>query len=73
MSKIVLSFPCNGFKKEFIEDIANKNLGVNGDQLADYLRETVHTNKRGTGLFKHNLVYCCKTVGTNVLLVGTTV
>lgn len=72
MSKIVLKFPIEFFKMKFVEELAKKSLGVNGYDLTDYLTENVH-NRRGTGLFKENIVYCCQIVDNRVLLVGTNI
>ena len=71
MSKVVLVFPKRFFTEKFIESFGNKGLGVNGDQLPQYLRESVNPSKRNKGLFDSNLIYCCKSVDNNVMLVGT--
>lgn len=73
MSKIVLRFPIEFFKMKFIKELANKSLGVNGYDLTDYLTENVHTSKRGKGLFRENIIYCCQIVDNRVLLVGTSI
>lgn len=71
MKKIVLSLPKRFFKDKFIESFGDKGLGVMGDQLPQYLNETISPNRRNKGLFASDLIYCCKSVNENVLLVGT--
>ena len=73
MSKIVLRFPIEFFKMKFIKELASKSLEVNGYDLTDYLTEDVHMSKRGKGLFKENIIYCCHIVDNYVALTGTTV
>lgn len=73
MSKIVLRFPIEFFKMKFVRELADKNLEVNGYDLTDYLTENVHNDKRGKGLFKENIIYCCRIVDNYVALTGITV
>lgn len=70
MGRIILSFPTKFFNDKFIESIAKNGLGVSGDDLPQYLKEKV--NKEGR-LFNRDIMYCCKSVHNNVILVGTNI
>lgn len=69
MKKVTLSFPANLFTKDFLDTEVKKELGVRGDMLPWHLKKKpVH--KPTTGIFDHKMIYCCKLVNGNVLLVG---
>lgn len=67
MNKIILSMPTKFFTNTFLESIASNGLGITGDDLLLYLKEA----NKGGPLFSPEIVYSCKIVNDNAVLVGT--
>lgn len=69
--RIILSFPKNQFTEDFINTEVNKELGIRGDMLPQYIKsKNIHSNYKPSVLFNHNTVYCCKAVHDQVILVA---
>ena len=69
---ITLKFPATQFKKDFLECEAAKGLGVRGDTLCNHIKDEYisDTRNKKTLIFSENIMYICKRVGNDVVLIG---
>ena len=74
MGRITLSIPKQFFSKDFLEIEVKKGLGIRGDSLIQHFKgemQRLHKHNRNSKLFSHDMIYMCKSVENNVVLVGS--
>ena len=74
MGKIILMIPKQFFARDFLEIEAKKEYGIRGDSLIQHFKgemQELHKHNSQSGLFNSQMIYMCKSDGSNVMLTGT--